>query len=192
MIDRREAVGARRCRDADVLALEVLGVVERPRIAEADRGVEAQFRRDPLAEDERWRHAVHGRLDPSRALEAVDALDLDEETDAIGGPPDRLGDEPPIHVRGPRQIEAGDVAGWQGRLDSMKGADGRDADEEQGRRPGRPAPEEERAGARERCEPRRPGHVRTRPGGEAHAGGERDRDGSERHRAPWHGRPVSG
>src|SRR2546425_9146578 len=74
-------------------------------------------------------------LDPSRALEAVDALDLDEETDAIGGPPDRLGDEPPIHVRGPRQIEAGGVGGGQGRLGSMKGADGPDADAEQGRRP---------------------------------------------------------
>src|SRR2546425_9081604 len=96
-------------------------------------------------------------LDPSRALEAVDALDLDEETDAIGGPPDRLGDEPPIHVRGPRQIEAGDVAGGQGRLDSMNGADGRDADEEQSPRPRRPAPQEGRAGAPERCAPPPPG-----------------------------------
>src|SRR2546426_10705475 len=84
----------------------------------------------------------------------VDAFDVDEQAEAIGSPADGLGRETAIHARDPRQLEAGDVVGRQGRLDPAERADGADAGEEQRRRPGRPPGEEQRTGPRQRGEPR--------------------------------------
>src|SRR5438128_12670314 len=56
VVEGPEPVGAGRCRDADALALEVLGVVERSGIAKARRRVEPQLGGEPLAFGQRWRH----------------------------------------------------------------------------------------------------------------------------------------
>ncbi len=143
---RHEGGGLAAAHEKDPFAAEHGRIVEAARVPESERPVQLQLHGDTLSLAHLRRLSVEGELDAPRrrsALLALDeAVDLEHEPRAIGGPAPRLLGQPALHRRRRAQGHPRDVIRRQRRRRPAKHAEKQGEPDERHRRHALATPDE--------------------------------------------------